>query len=47
MMGQGNGQRSILTANQAWYYIDTTVPADKQIGVPLQNGRSGRVLDVP
>ena len=40
MMGQGNGQRSILTANQAWYYIDTTVPADKQIGVPQQNGRS-------
>ena len=40
MMGQGNGQRSILTANQAWYYIDTTVPADKQVGVPQQNGRS-------
>jgi hypothetical protein len=40
MMGQGTGQRSTLTANDSWYYIDTTVPASRQTGVPLQNGRS-------
>jgi hypothetical protein len=40
MMGQGTGQRSTLTANDSWYYIDTTVPASQQIGIPSQNGRS-------
>ena len=40
MMGQANGQRSNLTANQGWYYIDTTVPASQQIGIPNQNGKS-------
>ncbi len=40
MMGQSSGQRSTLTANQGWYYIDTTVPAAQQVGVPFQNGRS-------
>ncbi len=40
MMGQSTGQRSTLTANRGWYYIDTTVPADQQKGIPLQEGRS-------
>ena len=40
MMGQSTGQRSTLTANQGWYYIDTTVPPGKQTGIPLQEGRS-------
>jgi hypothetical protein len=40
MMGGATGQRSTLTANQGWYYIDTTVPAGQQTGIPLQNGRS-------
>ena len=40
MMGQDSGQRSTLTGNRTWYYIDTTVPASQQVGVPLQNGRS-------
>ena len=40
MMGQATGQRSTLTANDGWYYIDDTVPASQQIGVPQQNGRS-------
>jgi hypothetical protein len=40
MMGQDSGQRSTLTSNDTWYYIDTTVPASQQTGVPDQNGRS-------
>ena len=40
MMGQSTGQRSTLTASHGWYYIDTTVPPEKQIGIPLQEGRS-------
>ncbi len=40
MMGQSTGQRSTLTANHGWYYIDTTVPPDKQKGIPFQDGRS-------
>ncbi len=40
MMGQSTGQRSALTTNHGWFYIDTTVPASQQKGLPLQNGRS-------
>ncbi len=40
MMGQSTGQRSTLTANHGWYYIDTTVPFDKQVGIPLQEGKT-------
>jgi hypothetical protein len=40
MMGQSTGQRSTLTANQGWYYIDTTVPASQQTGIPLQDGNT-------
>ena len=38
--GTDSGQRSTLTSNDTWYYIDTTVPASQQTGVPDQNGRS-------
>ncbi len=40
MMGQSTGQRSTLTANQGWYYIDTTVPYQQQTGIPLQDGKT-------
>ncbi len=40
MMGQATGQRSTLTPNHGWYYIDDTIPASQQTGVPQQNGRS-------
>ncbi len=40
MMGQSTGQRSTLTADQGWYYIDTTVPYGQQTGIPLQDGKT-------
>jgi len=40
MMGQSTGQRSTLTANHGWYYIDTTVPYAQQQGIPLQDGKT-------
>ena len=40
MMGQATGQRSTMTPNHGWYYIDDTIPASQQTGVPQQNGRS-------